>query len=263
MLTSFPISRLEIRDDPCDQTPKTNLVAQNDVPETGWKRSFFRDIELRLSGKSDFPCVFGINAFRKGLLKFIFVEEAGDAGIRYLALGLKEYVDISREWGGTLDTAYPLLVAFSTRAVRRDSIEAYHAFGWQVLQKLHELDPAPWPEGVETDPNVPGWSMCFNGMPIFCNMSSPHHQARRSRNLGEHFTMVVNPRERFDVVAGDTPSGHKIRANIRKRIQNYDGMPHCPQLASYGNGGSEWWQYGIIEENRERKDRCPFSVRGA
>jgi FPC/CPF motif-containing protein YcgG len=105
--------------------------------------------------------------------------------------------------------------------------------------------------------------MCFNGMPLFFNMSNPAHRVRRSRNLGGHFALVVNPRERFDVFAGDTPSGRRVRANIRKRIERYDGTPHSWQLGSYGDGALEWRQYGLIEENAERADRCPFAFRHA
>jgi N-omega-hydroxy-L-arginine synthase len=100
--------------------------------------------------------------------------------------------------------------------------------------------------------------MCFNGMPLFCNMSNPAHRVRRSRNLGEHFILVINPRERFDIFAGDSPSGRQVRSNIRNRIARYDGTPHSLQLGSYGNGGVEWSQYGLIEDNIERTDKCPF-----
>jgi FPC/CPF motif-containing protein YcgG len=224
----------------------------------GWHRDVLRDVTLRLGDDPDFPCIFSKSALRNEALRFIFVDNIEPDGIRHLAEGLVEYVEISREWNGSLKTAYPLIVAFSLEVVKEESVEGYHAFGWKVLQKLHEVDPAPWPEGVGTDPDGPSWSMCFNGMPLFCNMSHPAHRVRRSRNLGEHFLIVVNPRERFDVVAGDTPAGRKVRANIRSRVARYDGIPHCPQLASYGSGGIEWWQYGIIEENIERADKCPF-----
>ncbi len=223
-----------------------------------WHQAVFNDIESRLSGDSHFPCVFSKNAFRKQLLKFIFVDSIDASGLQHLADGLQEYVAISKEWDGRLDTAYPLLVAFSKEAVSTQSVEAYHDFGWKVLQKLHDLDPVPWPNDVAIDPHSRTWSMCFNGMPLFCNMSNPAHRVRRSRNLGEHFILVINPRERFDVFAGDNPGGRKVRANIRDRISHYDGIPHADQLGSFGAGGVEWWQYGLIEENIERTDRCPF-----
>lgn len=226
-----------------------------------WHSNVIYDLRQRLEAHSDFPCPFARNAFKKGLLRFIFVEANDDASYRQLAAGLTEYVELSRDWDGDLHTAYPLLVAFSTDAIVAQTVEEYHRFGWSVLQRLHELDPLPWPEDVGLDANSPSWSMCFNGMPLFCNMSNPAHRIRRTRNLGHHFILVINPRERFDVVAGDTPAGRKLRANIRSRIAAYDSAEHSRQLGTYGSGAVEWQQYGIIEENVERADRCPFLFR--
>ena len=245
-------------------TEKQNakLASQTQVGEDGtdWHRSVLDEVGSRLADPG-FPCIFSRNAFRKRLLKFVFVENGAENGIRDLAEGLQEYVELSREWDGRLDTAYPLIVAFPSDAVSAQSVEEYHAFGWRVLQELHEIDPVPWPEDVGRDPDSEFWSMCFNGMPLFCNMSSPAHRVRRSRNLGEHFILVVNPRDRFDIFAGDTSSGRKVRLNIRNRIHRYDGAPHARQLASYGSGAPEWSQYGLIEDNIERTDTCPFTSR--
>jgi len=238
----------------------TRVISQAQLRESsmGWHRVLFRDIEHRLHGDSAFPCVFSKNAFRKELIKFVLVEGAQPSDFHRLALALEDYVDLSRQWEGDIDTAYPLLVAFSHEAVRAGSPEAYHAFGWHVLQRLHALDPAAWPDDVARDPDSDSWSMCFNGMALFCNMSSPAHQVRKSRNLGEHFVLVINPRDRFDVFAGDTPGGRNVRSNIRNRIARYDGSSHALQLGTYGAGGREWWQYGLVEDNVVRTDQCPF-----
>ncbi|MEJ1999615.1 MAG: YqcI/YcgG family protein, partial [Maritimibacter sp.] len=90
---------------------------------------------------------------------------------------------------------------------------------------------------------------------------SPAHQQRRSRNLGEHFLFIMNPRERFDVVAGDTPEGNRVRQVIRDRAAEYDGIPHAPELGSYQKGEIEWWQYGVSDDNAERRDKCPLRMR--
>ncbi|HVT62816.1 MAG TPA: YqcI/YcgG family protein, partial [Legionellaceae bacterium] len=249
------------------QMEKTNnhsnsikLLSQTQVCEEGkgWHRSVYQDIAARLTGDTGFPCIFSRNAFKKQLLKFIFVETIASEGIQYLSEGLQEYIDLANQWPGTLDTAYPLLVAFSLNAIHAQSVDDYHALGWQVIQKLHEVDPKPWPENVAQDPESSSWAFCFNGMPLFCNMSNPAHRVRKSRNLGKHFIMVINPRERFDIFAGDHQGGRNVRANIRKRIAAYDGIQHASQLGSYGINGLEWWQYGLIETNTERKDKCPF-----
>jgi N-omega-hydroxy-L-arginine synthase len=224
----------------------------------GWQRVAYEDVAARVGQDQDFPCVFSKNAFRKNLLKFIFVDDLHDEGLRHLAGGLKQYVELSRNWDGDLKTAYVLVVAFSHYAVAAKTVEEYHRNGWRILQGLHRIDPAPWPADVARDPASPAWSMCFNGMPIFCNMSSPAHQVRRSRNLGAHFKFIINPRERFDIVAGDTPAGRKARANIRNRIEKYDGLPHSRQLGGYGSSALEWCLFGIIEDIADRSERCPF-----
>lgn len=246
-----------------EQNRRSSLVKQIHVGETtrDWHTKVLLDLGQRLGSGSAFPCPFSRNAFQKNLLHFIFVEGDDETSYRHLAQGLAEYVELSRDWDGDLNTAYPLLVAFSTEAITAKTVEEYHEFGWTVLQRLHELDPMPWPDDVGVDPDTPFWSMCFNGMPLFSNMSNPAHRIRRSRNLGEHFILVINPRERFDVVAGDTSAGRKLRASIRARIAAYDEAEHCRQLGTYGSGAVEWQQYGIIEENSERADQCPFMFR--
>ncbi|WP_437882177.1 YqcI/YcgG family protein [Pseudomonas sp. LRF_L74] len=129
-----------------------------------------------------FSCVFSKNAFRKELLKFIFVEDIDSNGLQVLADGLSEYVSASRGWDGDIDTAYPLLIAFSITAICVDTVDKYHSFGWDTLQKLHKIDPAPWPDFASRDPESPSWSMCFSGMPLFCNMSNPAHKLRLCRS---------------------------------------------------------------------------------
>lgn len=234
------------------------LNAATDHPE--WHRQVARDLDQRLAQSIHFPCTFARNAFARELVRFIFVEDASDAAMDKLAASLSEYVALSREWDGKLSSAYPMVVAFSRAAIEADNIEDYHTFGWEVLQKLHLRDPAPWPDDVAHDPHSPYWTMCFDGMQIFVNMSCPAHEKRRSRNLGEHLLFIVNPRERFDVVAGASPAGRKVRETIRGRIEAYDEQAHCPQLGSYIIGEIEWWQYGITDTNQDREDKCPFKV---
>jgi N-omega-hydroxy-L-arginine synthase len=223
-----------------------------------WHREVVEDLADRLGAHAAFPCVFSRNAFRKGMIKYLFVEAVDPAAMQSLAGGLRQYVEASREWDGRVDSAHPLIVAFSLEAVRAETVEAYHSFGWRVLQMLHEMDAMPWPCAVPTDTDSPQWTMCFAGMQLFVNMSCPAHVVRKSRNLGAHFILVINPRERFDVVAGDDPCGRRVRSNIRSRIYRYDGLTHAPQLSSYSEGATEWRQYGLHEDNLRRLDQCPF-----
>lgn len=226
-----------------------------------WHREVARDLAARLTPPSDFPCTFSQNAFRRGLIDLIFVERLDDLGRAGLRYDLLAYLTEAAKWDGQVNSARPLVVAFSREAASADTLEGYHAIGWEVLQDWHDNDPAPWPDGVATDPNAPFWSMCYGGTQLFVNFSAPAHRQRKSRNLGRHFLFIVNPRERFDIVAGNTPDGARIREVIRERAEAYDGIPHAPELGSYLKGEIEWWQYGLTDDNHDRKDRCPLKMR--
>jgi len=238
------------------------FLFSDDYQGPDWHRTVRQDLSHRLQAGSGFPCTFSQNAFRQQIIKFILIEDDSKTELMQLADGLAEYVSLSRKWDGKLSTAHPLVVAFSQAAIESSSASDYHSFGWKMLQQVHQLDQQPWPQSVSKDPHEPFWSMCFNGMQLFVNMSSPAHKIRKSRNLGAHFLMIINPRERFDIVAGDNPAGHKVRNSIRTRLEHYDQQPHSLQLGSYQAGDIEWWQYGIVEENCQRTDRCPFVFKG-
>ena len=242
------------------------VIAQNTLTAVGyagpaWHSEVAADLAQRLTPPSAFPCTFSQNAFRRGLVDFIFVEALDDAGRAQLRADMLAYIAQARQWDGQVNTARPLVVAFSRNAASTDTVEGYHAIGWQVLQDWHDHDPAPWPKGVATDPHRPYWSMCFGGIQLFVNFSAPAHSQRKSRNLGAHFLFIINPRERFDVVAGETPEGNRVRQVIRDRAEAYDGIPHAPELGMYQKGELEWWQYGVTDDNAPRSDRCPLKMR--
>lgn len=242
------------------------LVSQAELREAGdhapaWHQRVLADLAGRLTPPSDFPCTFSQNAFRRDLLLFSFVETLSPADLSGLRSDLSDYVALSRRWDGEVNSAHPLIVAFSGRVAKAETPGEYHAIGWSVLQDWLDHDPGPWPPSVARDPNAPFWSMCFDGMQLFVNMSSPAHDHRRSRNLGAHLLFIVNPRERFDMVAGDSPEGRRVRAAIRRRAEAYDGQPHAPELGSYQAGEIEWVQYALPDQNRPRTERCPLRMR--
>lgn len=243
-----------------------SVIAQNTLLSPAhagpsWHRTVADDLADRLTPPSAFPCTFSQNAFRRELIDFIFVERRDPAGLAALRADLSEYLARAAAWDGQVNTARPLVIAFSRAAASADDLEGYHRIGWAVLQDWHDNDPAPWPEEVARDPHAPYWSMCFAGTQIFVNFSTPAHKQRKSRNLGRHFLFIVNPREQFDRVAGSSPEGQRVRQVIRDRAEAYDGIPHAPELGSFQKGEIEWWQYGVTDDNHERTDRCPLRMR--
>lgn len=238
------------------------LVSQNDIAPaaSGWHHQVASDLRTRLLPPSEFPCTFSQNAWRRHLVWFSFVETLSEDGLAAARADLSEYIKDARGWDGQVNTARPLIMAFAPGLVS-DRLEAHQGLGWRIMQDWLDNDPAPWPEEVAPDPNAAFWALCFDGMQLFVNMSSPAHVRRKSRNLGRHFILVINPRERFDIVAGPDPDGRRVRSVIRSRCESYDGMPHAPELGSYQAGEIEWVQYGLGESNDRELGQCPLRAK--
>ena len=226
-----------------------------------WEVEAGRALLARLQSPTNFPCFFSQNACRRGRILFAFVGGLDEAELRRGANSVGDYVTRARDWDGDISTAEPLVVLFHPDKVQADTVEGYHDTGWKVLQTWHDMDDATWPDGVSREPSSPFWTMCFAGMQLFVNMSNPAHRIRRSRHLGPSLAFIVNPRERFDIVAGDNPRGHAVRERIRRRIHAYDGLPHSPALGSFEAGDIEWWQYGLAENNTPPSGTCPLRMR--
>lgn len=217
---------------------------------------------LEPAGTPDgFPCVFAQNAFRRRNVVFSLVPlRRGHHDFRELADDLSDYLDAGRDWDGSANTSEPLLAVFEPDAGLRTATGYSRLFD-AALQYLIDHDPDPWPSHTHTDPASPFWSMCFRSTQVFVNVSHPLHANRRSRNLCDALVLVINPRERFDRVAGDHEKGHAVRAQIRHNVDLYDRQPRSPLLDHYLSGGLEWPQYDLPDDNATPARRCPFRFR--
>jgi FPC/CPF motif-containing protein YcgG len=236
-------------------------TSKREFRRESWHYDTAAEIMAALTDTGNFPCPFSQIAVKNRNLVFAFVEDESPVSLLQSASDLRSYLHDAKIWDGNLNSAKPLIMAFNPQNFHAESVEGYHAMGWKMLQYWHDIDKTPWPSNVSRDPQSPFWSMCFDGVQIFVNISNPSHHLRKSRNLGSAMTFVINPRERFDRIAGDHPQGRKVRAHVRERIERFDLIPHSPDLGSYQVGDLEWVQYGLTEDNEPRKDQCPFHHR--
>ncbi len=83
---------------------------------------------------------------------------------------------------------------------------------------------------------------------------------RRSRRMRLSYLWLVQARDGFDMIAGDTDRGRKARRLIREKLASYDGLPIYPELGHYGRPDNrEWKQYFVPETNELITTACPFS----
>lgn len=71
---------------------------------------------------------------------------------------------------------------------------------------------------------------------------------------------IINPNERYDLIAGDTPEGNRLRTQTTLRSEAYDNQPNAPQLGGCEKDELEWVQYALPERNDDAIGTCPFRV---
>ncbi len=242
-------------------TQELNLLAEQahsqDNPDL-WPLSAFTQIKS-IASRPDFPCYFAAKAFDTGGQQFLFCDTPDSpATLDNLATSLVEYLNIVERTSGWQALATIMFVVFKPLHPAA-TLEDYHNQGWRILDYLHRHDPKPWPADIPKDIEDPGWTFCFNGVSLFVNMSCPAHVNRKSRNVGDSFAFILQPRAGFDEVAGNNPKGNQVRRMIRARIGRYDTIGPSPALGSYGDGATlEWKQYALQDNNEPNKAECPL-----
>jgi len=239
------------------------IMALQNTPYS-WAAELLSQLEMRFrpgSGEqSQFPCVFAQNAFNRSNIKFLLVpfdHESG--GYRYdiLLSGLHSYLQDAATWDGDVNTAEPLLAVFEPMATPQPT-SFYEKTFIDSLQYLIDGDREEWIGDIPLDPASDFWTMCFAGTQLFINVSHPNNVNRLSRNLCDSLVFVINPRERFDAVAGDNRKGRLIREQIRRNIDLYDLIPRSPYLGHYQHGDLEWPQYMLPDDNEAKPMTCPL-----
>jgi FPC/CPF motif-containing protein YcgG len=226
-----------------------------------WARAAYQELYAKVAD-SAFPCTFGTVALRKGDVLVSTIESSDESVVvDCLTEVLAEYADFVRRQPIVKASMMPLAV-FILPPAGWQTVEDYFRNSWRLLQTVHERDPAPWPERVPTDPDDPRWSFCFGGVPLFVNFKTPMHLRRRSRRTTTSYLWLVQARDGFDTVAGDSPQGRNARRIIREKLVAYDGIPIYSELAHYGSAANrEWKQYFVPDGDEPIEQACPFKPR--
>ncbi len=200
-----------------------------------------------------FPCTFGLAAERERNLRYSFVE---GNDLTPLPNTLRSFLCLSRSHP---TIKHNLTVFFEPEAQAR-SFEYYRKQFWSVLNFLHGYDGVAWPIEIPTDTAHPGWEFCFDGDAIFLFAASPAYMRRRSRNYGNSFIMLFQPKRIFRGIESELSAGVNARRVIRARLEKWDGQPSDhPDTIEYGEALTyRWRQYFLTDDNSAAKGACPF-----
>ena len=223
-----------------------------------WVESCVRRFESVVTDR-DFPCIYAMGANPL----FAFVETVRDPRDRlaihrtiteYLR-GLSSIADLGLR-------ARTMLVLFERPREKDTLIADYERDSWELLQYLLDSDDDAWPEYIPLDPDTPRWEFCFANTPLFLNICTPAHHARRSRNLGPALTFVIQPREGIDFCAPPNNEGDAARSLIRARINKYDSVGACQDFAVYGSPANREWKYYFLpDDSSQTFTACPIDPR--
>jgi FPC/CPF motif-containing protein YcgG len=239
-----------------DREQPSLLMHPHEEPTGNWQRLAANFFHERMLGEDAlFPCIFGVDAVRKGTLRYSFIP-AGEQRVATLASALKEFTAIAPSLG--IRTS---LVCFFDFEPSVDSLEEYRQHFWGLLAELQAGDVSEWPTGISDDPQESTWEFSFNSTPLFVVANTPHHHQRRSR-YAEYFTVTFQPRFVFDDLKAGTPTGDRARNVIRRRLREYDTIEQTPLLGSFGEAGNlEWTQYFLGDDNQpiDASRGCPMT----
>ncbi|MEU6128842.1 YqcI/YcgG family protein [Saccharopolyspora sp. NPDC047091] len=241
-----------------DQRGRTVLVIPGESPPKRWQRLALAAFEQRmLESREPFPCIFGVDAVRRGTLRYAFAR-SGRNRIPDLVAALREYAAGCAGLGRRTS-----LVTFFEHDPGIHGIAAFRAEFWRLLGAVRDADDHPWPDGIDQDPESPLWEFSCFGTPFFVVANTPAHELRRSRNF-DHFAITFQPRFVFDGLAADSPAGKNARGIIRKRLAEYDRIPVHADLGDFGAPHNrEWAQYFLPDTDQSTPggQRCPLSAR--
>lgn len=225
-----------------------------------WKRDAIEQFEGKMADKDKpFPCIPATKGHQQNRFRYGFVSNLYDtASAKELASLLLEYTRCCREIG-----TYTSLIIFYEpfpELTEQTNINLYEQLFWTQLIQLNEMDSIEWPIHIPLDPSDPLWEFCFHGEQYFMYSATPSHKNRQSRHF-PYFMLAITPRWVLEEVNKNQSMASKIKANIRKRLLDYDSIPIHPDLNSYGQEDNFEWKQYFLHDDDSSLTECPFHSR--
>lgn len=176
-------------------------------------------------GRREFPCVYTALPFITGEIYFALVPTGADPPAPAVVRALRELC--------TVISAQPdaLGVVFVEQA-GNPTISDDFLLANRIVHAVMAAEEQARPAGAPRLPDDPAWELRLDGVGLFLNFSTPRHLARRSRNVGDCFTIVAQERRSFE---RHNRGASAVRARIRRRLAAYDDVPPHPSLGAFGH----------------------------
>ncbi len=231
---------------------KEDMINPEIVPE--WVIREYKNFHETVTDQT-FPCYFGMNAEKKGELRYAYVSQGDWSN---LPGAVEEFIQL---FDAPKLIRHGLFV-FVEPETEEKSIPYYREYFWNLLQYMHDQDEKDWPEDKPTDPDHYLWNFTFAGEPFFVFGNAPAYKQRKTRDLGNSLVLGFQPRRIFEGLEGTSKGGIMSRDKVRERVEKWDNLPKHPNISHYGDPEHrEWKQYFIGDDVRPIEGKCPFHHR--
>ncbi len=221
-----------------------------------WQKEAIRDFAHKMTSDKKFPCIPATQAYALKHLRYGFVGSPTEKkSAEELATLLKTFSQHCRDFG-----KYTTLIVFyhtPTSLRVSETVEGFEHLFWEQLNTLRELDECEWPSHIPIDPEEPTWEFCFHGEQYFMYCATPVHKQRQSRHF-PHMMMAITPRWVLQEFNKKPAYAKKIKHNIRKRLEEYDGIEPHPELKQYGTEDNFEWKQYFLHDTDTALSKCPF-----
>lgn len=232
-----------------------HLSQKNQLKE--WEQHALETFEAKMSNKEKpFPCIPATIGFSTNQLRYGFVGDPREsATIDEVAQLLKEFTQSSRQFGNFTS----LIIFYETPQNLKETfnVEQYEQLFWQQLSGLSQRDQIEWPKDIPKDPHNPIWEFCYHGEKYFMYCATPAHDNRQSRHF-DHFMLAITPRWVLQEFNQSESYAHRIKSQVRKRLEKYDSIPIHPDLNSYGKEDNYEWKQYFLRDDDTSLSKCPY-----
>ena len=227
-----------------------------------WEKNAFANLEELMDRKGDFPCLFGMVAFRKSYMQIAFQEsldnpnsiQAVSQCLTQFSHGLTQTRPKDRYLYETI-----LFVFRTLSSTPNDSnLTAGARTFWTFLEKLHDLDPDSWPVEASKDPNEVDFRYYFCSkmwLPLFF---SPHPNL--NTRLSKNYMILFQPYDMLGLHYKDNRHYFSIQDKIHCRIENVIQAPVPFYIKNFDKTPLVMQFLGISETN-DGSWQCPMSIK--
>ncbi len=201
------------------------------------------ELSLFFNGQGDFPCLFAVSSFNKGLMSFVVADKFSDLFLN-ISSSLGEFDIITNSDSGVPEKTYRTIIMVCREHTNHDFNEA--DFMNELLLYLHGTDAHPWPAEKTKSLEDQDFEFYFGGVQWFPVLLHKNHSVKIRKS--PFFMVAFQPGKVFDFNKKNRPCFYEnMRQSIHRRIKK-TYRDELPFYLSEKSSGKNICQYSGLDK---------------